>query len=130
MNIINKISKYHGFSILCGLGILVLCTVKIPQQEEISKFQHIDKVTHFLMYFIFSATVILESVRIKSSPKNKYLRICVSAILISAIFGGIIEIIQGTLTNYRSADIMDWLFDLGGAITAYLIVELIRRAFR
>lgn len=129
-NLFQTFSKYHVYSIVCAIGITVLCTIQIPPQEEIPKFEHIDKVVHFLMYFVFSGAVILESVRLKSSPEKKYIRACIIAFILSGIFGALIEVIQGTLTDYRSADFYDWLFDMGGVVAACLIGELFRRAFR
>ena len=50
----------------------------------------------------------------------------------AALFGGLVELIQGGLTDYRSADIYDWYSDLAGSLTAVMLSGLmiaIRRLF-
>lgn len=38
------------------------------------------------------------------------------ALLVCILYGGLIEILQGTFFTYRSADWMDWVFDIAGAL--------------
>jgi VanZ family protein len=122
--------KYHGFSILCGAGIFILCTIQIPPQDNIPLFPNFDKVVHFMMYFVLSLSIVLETIHVKTQARKSILRTFFIALIISAIFGGAIELIQGGLTDYRSADMMDWIFDMGGAVAACLSIGLVRLAFR
>jgi len=128
--ITDKIIRFHGISILCGIGIFILCVIKLPPQENLAEIPFFDKIVHFIMYLSFSLAVILETFTIKSWSEKSILRTYFAALSISAIFGGLIELIQGYLTEYRSADIIDWGFDMGGSLAACLMIELIRRAFR
>ena len=128
--IIQKVKQYHGFSILCGIGILILCTIKIPPQDTPPAFPNFDKFVHMMMYFVLSLAIILETIKIKSDSTKTMFGIFSVAIIVSAIFGGIIELIQGGMTDYRSGDIADWYFDLGGSVLACLAIGLVRLASR
>lgn len=125
-----KFIQYHGFSILCGLGILILCTIQIPPEDNLPLFPNFDKVVHFFMYFILSLLVILETIKTKALKGKSILRTFVAAILVSFLFGGAIEIIQGSMTDYRSADILDLFCDMGGSVAACLLIGSVRHAFR
>ncbi|MDD4921899.1 MAG: VanZ family protein [Bacteroidales bacterium] len=125
-----KFIQYHGFSILCAIGIFTLCTIQIPPQDEVSFFPNFDKLVHFTMYFILSLALILETLQIKAKSKKNIFGIYISAIIASALLGGAIEFVQSGFTDYRSGDIMDWVFDMGGAVSACTLIGLIRLAFR
>jgi VanZ family protein len=131
-NLFKIFIKFHGFTICCGIGILILCIIKIPQQWDIPQFQfpNFDKVVHFTMYFTLSIAFILESEGMRTKPGKKNVKPYIAAFLLSAIFGGLIEIMQGTLTTYRSCDVFDWLTDMGGALIGCIVIGLLRRAFR
>ena len=130
-NLFRKFIKFHGFTICCGIAILVLCVIRIPQQWEIPQFQfpYFDKIVHFTMYFTLSIAFILEALVISPGHEKATLKPYLTAFILSAIFGGLIEIIQSTFA-YRSSDIMDWLADMGGALIGCLIIGLLRHAFR
>lgn len=128
-NLLLTLCKYHVFSVLCGIMIFVLCVVKIPQQEEIITFPYFDKVVHFVMYFIFSLLYIFENFRSTPAKKQKPANLYLITILLSILIGGVIEIIQSDLTTYRSGEIIDWVSDMSGSITAIIIAELFRHAF-
>lgn len=129
-NLIKTLMKFHVFSILCGTSIFILCTIQIPPEDNISQFPNFDKFVHFMMYFALSTAVILETLNIRSGSGKDLLRAFLAAIIVSAIFGGLIEFIQSGFTDYRSGDIMDWVFDLAGSVSSCLLTGLIRLAFR
>lgn len=130
-NLFRKFIKFHGFTICCGVGILVLCVIRIPQQWDIPQFQfpNFDKVVHATMYFTLCVAFVLESFVIRSRHKKNTIKPYLAAFILSAIFGGIIEILQSAIV-YRSCDIFDWLADMGGALVGCLIIGLLHRAFR
>jgi len=128
--LINRLRQYHGFSILCGIGIFILCTIKIPSQDNIPAFPNFDKFVHLMMYFVMSIAVILETIKIKSESVKAIFKTFLTAIIVTAIFGGMIEIIQSGMTDYRSGDMTDWLFDIGGSVLACLTIGLARLASR
>jgi len=127
---IKKFIKFHGFSILCSICILILCVVKLPNQNSMSLFPNFDKFVHFMMYFSLSTILILETIGSQKKSIRNFLRTALVALITSLILGGLIEIIQSDFTTYRSGDIMDWLFDISGSVAACLVIGLIRLAFR
>ncbi|MDP4277060.1 MAG: VanZ family protein [Bacteroidota bacterium] len=120
--------KYHIFSVLCGIMILILCVIRIPQNNELDSIPYIDKVVHFCMYFTFSLLYILESFRSDPEKKRKPAGLLIKAGLLSLLIGGGIEIIQSTLTDYRTGDIIDLCFDMGGALSGIIVAILFRLA--
>ena len=128
--LINRLRQYHGFSILCGIGIFILCTIKIPPQDNLPEFPNFDKFVHLMMYFFLSIAVILETVNIKSESVKAIFKTFLTAIIVTAIFGGMIELIQSGMTDYRSGDMTDWFFDIGGSVLACLTIGLVRLASR
>lgn len=125
-NMLFTLCKYHIFSVLCGILIFILCVIKIPQQEVPINFPHFDKIVHFTMYFTFSILYIFENLLSNPAKKKKPLILYLITIFLSLMIGGVIEIIQSDLTTYRSGDIIDWLFDMSGAITAIAIAAIYR----
>jgi len=118
--------KYHIPSLLCGAMIFILCVIRIPQQEEAITFPNFDKVVHFTMYFTFSLLYISENFFSNPAKKKKPVRLYLMTILLSILIGGVIEIIQSDLTTYRSGDIIDWFFDMGGAMLAIILASIFR----
>jgi len=127
--IIKNISKFYGFSFLCGITILILCFIHLPQQTDLATIPNFDKIVHFTMYFALSTTFILESLIVYSKSGKSNLRFYIIAFLLSAAFGWLIEEFQGML-DYRSKDVFDWLADVAGSLSACTLIGLIRLAFR
>lgn len=118
---LNQLCRYHIPSVLCAGAILLACVIKLPPDENPITIPNFDKIVHFSMFFTFSFVFILEN-RIASDKKWKEpLPLILLAVVLTAIFGGLIEIIQGELTDYRSADIYDWYSDLAGSLTAVVL---------
>lgn len=121
-----KFCRYHLFSVLCGILIIVLCTIKLPPQDNDISIPYFDKFVHFMMYLALSLSFITERfLSAKSTPIKPgatYLLI----LAISFIVGGLIELVQAYLTSYRSGDIIDLLCDVGGSLTAILIASIFR----
>lgn len=122
---LNQLCRYHIPSSLCAGAILLACVVKLPPDENPITIPNFDKIIHFTMFFSFSFLFILEN-RITGDKKWKEpLPLILLSLLLTAIFGGLIEIIQGELTDYRSADILDWYSDLAGSFTAVVISGIV-----
>jgi VanZ family protein len=126
MRIIKILSFYYR-SIILFLLILFASTIPAEDVKKVSwiTIPNFDKIVHFGMYFCLSFVLVYEisKVNLKSSIHKIYL---VSA-LISLTYGGILEIIQGTLTSTRSADIFDFLFNVIGAVFAVLAWIIIKK---
>lgn len=111
------------FAALWTFTILFLCLVNSNELPSINlKIESSDKGVHFIFHFIFTL-LWLAYLFAKSSFVTKSQ--IVKVILISVSFGCLIEIIQGSFTTTRNADIMDVLANSIGAISAGLLIYFI-----
>lgn len=76
-----------------------------------------DKTVHFIFYFVF--TLLWYFALEKKIKKGSLKFVIVGAAI---IYGIIIEVLQGVLTQDRQADIYDALANSGGAIVALLVI--------
>lgn len=81
-----------------------------------------DKYVHFLFYFILTLLLVL-NLRTKFNLKHSVVISFVTAVF----YGIIIEILQGVLTENRSPELADALFNTFGSFTAALVVVLNRK---
>lgn len=100
-----------------------------------------DKAVHFLLFIPFSPLVYTyiyrdstdsrpcDSFYVKTdSERWKNVAIRTTYTFISgATLGGIIEILQLTLTSSRSAEFMDWVADLCGIVAGFALVLPLRK---
>lgn len=124
-----NIFKYHILSVICLLVIFILCVVRLPQQDNEISIPYLDKIVHFVMYFVFSLLFLFEKfvsdVKNRKNPLKSY----ITTIVLTLVIGGLIEIIQSDFTSYRSGEIMDLYSDVAGAVSAIAVTELIRLSF-
>ena len=76
-----------------------------------------DKTIHFLFYFVLT---LLWYVALERKYKNRLLKFLIAGA--SVIYGIIIEILQGVLTQNRQADVYDALANSAGAFLALLVI--------
>jgi VanZ family protein len=80
------------------------------------QFSHSDKMYHAVAYFLLGFTWLLSFPKSSQKKKLKY------AIVISCvIFGIVIEVLQGTLTSYRTASLLDIVANTVGVIAAMML---------
>lgn len=124
---IQFIYNYHIFSILCGLAIIFLCLIRIPLQENPIQVPYFDKIVHFTMYLMLGCAYLFES---SHKRINGMLWIYTKNLIYCGIMAGVIELVQGYMTDYRSGEWLDWWFGMAGALTSCGVAVLIRLAFR
>lgn len=124
---IQFVYNYHIFSILCGLGIIFLCFIRIPLQENPIQIPNFDKIVHFTMYLLLGGAYLFESTHKRTSSM---LWIYTKNLIYCGIMAGAIELAQMYLTSYRSGEWLDWWFGVAGAFTSCVVAVLIRLAFR
>lgn len=124
---IHTVYKYHLFSIFCGLGIVLLCMVHIPQQNTGIDIPYFDKYVHFFMYLLLGCAYLFESTHRK---KDGLLKAYLKNLLYCAVVAGTIEIAQAYLTSYRSGEWLDFWAGMAGALLSCGVAESARRAFR
>ena len=105
---------FIAISITLFIGYLSLKKIDyLPVQ-----LSHSDKVYHAIAYFSLGLTWLLSFPKSLQKKKLKY------AIVISCvIYGIVIEVLQGTLTAYRTASLLDILANTVGVIVAMMIFK-------
>ncbi len=112
-------------SMIWGIIILLSCTIPGNKISKIAliDIKHIDKLFHFLMYFIFSLILYLDLHKYINELKNKYFGY-LYIFFISLVWGIIIELIQYYLLSYREGSIADIVANISGILTGILCIIL------
>ncbi|MBQ9200855.1 MAG: VanZ family protein [Bacteroidales bacterium] len=119
-------------TVLWTIVIVVACLINLSDiPDEVPTFEGMDKVVHFLFYFVLSLVFIWEYHHRRNLFRSdgRELRLFTLTLLLTAILGGGIEYLQ-SLTSYRGAEQTDLTADLAGALFAFLfyyIVALYRK---
>jgi VanZ family protein len=104
--------------ILYSIALTIVCLIKIEGLNK-AGISFGDKIFHSLSYVVLTFlwfNTLFNKFKLNKSKALTY------AVIVSILFGIIIEILQGTLTTYRSADINDVLANsLGVMLTAVVI---------
>ena len=119
--------KKNIISIFVALVILYLSLTGSKTFDQVPLFNitFLDKVVHFGMYFTLMSVMIFENRKtIKNS--NHYIFL----ILIPIFYGLLMEILQLTITETRSGDMLDFLANTSGALAALLIWLWIKPSFK
>ena len=99
------------FAILITLGIAGLSLIKMPNTTI--EIKQIDKAYHAFAYFVLGLSWLFAFYK---KPQKKYI------IVLGCIFFGIvIEVLQGTLTVYRTGDLLDVFANSFGVILALFV---------
>lgn len=106
------------------LIIIILClsllNVNKVVPSEIHFYKHFDKFVHFIMYLTLSFVFFIENYQNKNSLRKIW-------IIFDTIFLGIIiEFAQYLLTNYRSGNIYDAIFNIFGVVVGSLFFYFLK----
>jgi len=94
--------------------------------SDIQIIPHIDKVVHFMMFGCMAMILWWDMLRSNIFSAGAVLPI---AVVVVALFGGVIEVVQDNFTESRSGDWWDWAADIAGAVVIPLaFYGLVRRA--
>ncbi len=99
---------------LWTLFIIVVSFIKLPQGAGEQLLPHADKLVHLSLYFILGFLF---------SQKNFSKGF---GLLWGVVLGGMIEVLQGTLTTYRSADVFDFCCDVLGVFAGLYIYDIVK----
>ena len=123
------IRKLFIISFIWALLIMIVCAIPGGSLPKVSGFNipHFDKMVHAFLYIPLTFFLGAEF----DLSKRTYLRIGGPFItmLIIAAYGGLIEILQGTIFINRSADIADFLADVAGGLFGLTLYHLFFRSF-
>ena len=116
------IKKYHK-TIIWAIIILIVSLSKIKTGEKINSLDlPLDKVAHFLMYFGLTILALWDSkFRNKANKKSRI----ITTLLLINFYGIFIEFLQLSLTNYRSAEILDFFANLTGSLFAAITFNIL-----
>ena len=108
--------KTYCKSILWAQLILYLSLMNINEHEnlKILLFPYSDKIAHIGVYAILTFILLYEN-----KQKNKGINL----LIISILYGILMEILQYTLTDYRSLEAWDIVANTSGSLTSFLIFK-------
>ena len=122
----NFLYTYWKTILLCVV-IFILSSVTFKSIPDVAKFHNSDKITHILMYAALGFIAYYEYTR-DIFRKENHRQWLILMFLFFVLFGGVIEILQGTIFKPRTAEFADWVGDiLGLAIGAGLAKLLFRK---
>ncbi len=120
-------------SFLWGIIILILSLISGEQAKKISflKFEHADKLAHLGLYFIFSYLIMFGFKKFYLNEIFKHRKQAIfSALIISVIFGALMEFLQMYLKSNREAELYDFVANSIGTIIAIILFETLDKIFR
>ena len=105
------------------LLIAVLCLVSFRKLPSLGVSGG-DKYVHVIFHFVF---VLFWGFYSKISLNEIVISRILKLVVVSVLYGSLIEILQETVTTTRQADIKDVFANFAGAILAFLVFIVIKR---
>lgn len=123
--------KQYPLSLAVICLILYLSLFRPPQLDaNIPLFEGFDKLVHMAMYGLISTTLWVEFLHNhRHHTPVPYYRAWIGACLAPILFGGLMELAQAYLTNYRSGDWLDFLANSVGALSASLTCRYLLKSW-
>jgi len=122
-----KVLKAQRWSIVWTIIVLVLCNIKMGNGDGPGFFfEGFDKMAHLGFFYVLTVLIFYGKIRYQHNYSYRSLTIF-KIILISAVIGGGIEILQWKVFTYRSAEWWDFASDMIGcfmAVFSYLLLHL------
>ena len=120
--LIKSLFKDNLFIIAIGvtIGIAYLSLMKVPKTEI--SFTSSDKVYHLFAYFTLTICWLFSFYK-KPSLKFKIITVCI-------VYGIIIEVLQHTLTAYRTGDFYDVLANTTGILLGMIVFNQILKKIK
>lgn len=104
-------------AVVITIIIAILSLIKVGKQPI--NFTYLDKIEHALAYFVLTFLWLLAFFR-KEKIRTLVVVLCIS-------YGILMEILQSTVTNYRTFDYLDMLANAFGVIMALLVFRFIEK---
>ena len=119
--------RYQIWAVIWTVLVLVLCNIHLADSEGSGFFfDGFDKVTHLGMFFVLTILLFYGKIRYQHNYSFRSLTI-IKVILINAIIGGFIELLQWKVFTYRSAEWWDFGSDMIGClmgVASYILLHL------
>ena len=108
-------------------AILILILYGIPSKDmpDMSIFKlFTDKIAHLSVFLLLSffLMIALKKQRTFNKLNEQFIKY---AIIISALYGILLELIQGTIFATRTTDVFDLIANLGGCFLAIVLFRLV-----
>lgn len=112
-----KVLWSQKFSLLWAIIIIVLCNVKLPQNDGGEGFFFIgfDKLAHLGFFYVLCVLLFYGKINLQQHYGFRFLTI-IKVVLITAVIGGGIELLQWKVFTYRAAEWWDFVCDMIGAL--------------
>jgi VanZ family protein len=113
--------KYYVYPFLWALIILALCAMPGKDIPHVSWLEALafDKWVHAGIFFILSV-LLIRSIKL-TYIRAAHVTAVFFALAISIPYGGLLEVMQGTMFEDRSADLYDFIANSFGAICGVLL---------
>lgn len=110
---------------LITIAAIIYLTLFYTSDKQIKTFEHLDKIVHFVMYAGLCSVVWFEYMC--SHRRLNYRNIALGAVVLPILFSGGLEIAQSTLTVSRKGDVLDFLFNALGVLSAIVFSLYVSR---
>ena len=111
-------------AIIATITITILSLTKIPDLSLGFKIKSSDKYLHTIAYFVLSS---IWYFALQKKIKNRVFKYTLIASII--LFGILLEILQGGITNYRTGDFYDVVANTTGIILASILFNRLLKWF-
>ena len=119
--------KRYPLSLCIIAAVVYLSFFRPPQDTELSKIPHFDKVVHVCMYMGMSGMLWIEFLRAHRQKRAPLWHAWAGAFACPVLFSGIVELLQAHCTDYRGGDWSDLAANFAGATLATLVAYFIIR---
>lgn len=112
-------------------SLIMLCLFLLPVNNLSIKppISFISEIVHVVMFFFFTLLLVYDQMKSGSLEKPSFHHYLI-AVLLSLLFGSVIELSQSLLGSGRKAEVFDIMFDLLGSILSVGLMLLFYRIFR
>ena len=110
--------NFLSLAVIATVIIAVLSLTAIPKINFGLELKSSDKILHILAYFTLSTVWFLA---LQKKMSNLYSRFTLIFSLV--IYGIILEVLQGGITNYRTGDFYDVIANTIGVLLAVLLIN-------
>ena len=122
--------KYFKWALLWAVLIFILLLMPDHNPDYTSwlgKF-YLDKVIHTGLFFTQSFFVLYGFIQLDKLGKSKVMR-SVTAFILAALYGGILELMQSKVSEGRSTDINDFVANAIGALLGVVFYSFALKLF-
>ena len=124
-----KVLWSQKWSIIWSIIVIVLCNIQMPDgdSQEGFFFEGFDKLAHLGFFYVLTVLLFYGKINLQHNYSFRSLTIF-KVILIAAIIGGGIELLQWKVFTYRSAEWWDFACDMIGTFMGIFSYVLLHRS--